>query len=56
VTRRSYELGRLNFLALAQTEQLLVDLRLAQLDAAARYHRALLDIERLTATSGVPAP
>lgn len=55
-TRRGYESGRLNFYTLAQAEQLLTELRLAELAAAARYHRLLVDIERLTALPGEITP
>ncbi len=33
-----------------------VELRAAQVEAAARYHRLLVDIERLTAISGATTP
>lgn len=56
LNRRGYELGRLNFLTMTQAQQVLVELRAAQVDAAARFHRLLVDIERLTATSGAALP
>ncbi len=56
LNRRGYELGRLNLLIMTQAQQVLVELREAQVDAAARFHRLLVDIERLTATSGAALP
>lgn len=56
LSRRGYELGRFSFLAMTQAQQLLVELRETQVDAAARFHRLLVDIERLTATSGAATP
>ena len=56
LNRRGYELGNFSFLALTQAQQVLVELRAAQVDAAARYHRLLVDIERLTTISGAPIP
>lgn len=53
---QGYERGRFGFLVLTQAQQALVDLRRAQVDAAARYHQLLIDIERLTATSGAATP
>lgn len=53
---QGYERGRFGFLVLTQAQQALVDLRRAQVDATARYHRLLIDIERLTATSGAATP
>lgn len=54
LTRRAYDAGRSNFLLLAQAQQQLADLRAAEIDAAARYHRLLADIERLAATGAAP--
>ncbi len=56
LNRRGYELGRFSFLALTQAQQVLVELRATQVEAAARYHRLLVDIERLTAISGATTP
>lgn len=56
VTSRGYELGRFNFMALNQSQQQLTELRTASVEAAARYHLLLVDIERLTATTGAATP
>lgn len=56
LNRRGYELGRFGFIVLTQAQQVLADLRRAQIDAAAQYHLRLVDIERLTATSGAATP
>lgn len=56
LNRHGYELGRFSFLALTQAQQVVVELRAAQVEAAARYHRLLVDIERLTAISGATTP
>lgn len=52
ITRRGFEAGRFSFLALAQAEKTLFDLRERLVEAAARYHSLLVEVERLTA----PAP
>lgn len=50
ITRTAYEAGRSSFLLLAQAQQLLADVSAAEIDAAVRCHRLLIDIERLAAT------
>ncbi|HTU65074.1 MAG TPA: TolC family protein [Steroidobacteraceae bacterium] len=47
-TRGGYERGRFSFLELLTTQQDLLALGEAAIDAAADYHRLLADIERLT--------
>lgn len=56
VNQRGYDLGRFSFFVLIQSQQQLAQLRTAQIEAAARYHALLVDIERLTATSGAVTP
>lgn len=48
-TRRGFEAGRFSFVALSQAQRTLFDLRKRSVDAAARYHTILVEIERLTA-------
>jgi len=47
-TLYGYERGRFSYLELATSQQELLDLRAAIIDAAAGYHRVLAEIERLT--------
>ena len=47
-TQYGYERGRFSYLELATSQQELLDLRAAIIDAAADYHRVLAEIERLT--------
>lgn len=54
--RKGYEQGSFSFLTLSQAQQQVAELRAARLAAAARYHALLIDIERLTAISGVTTP
>ncbi len=49
LTRRGFEAGRFSFLALAQAEKTLFDLREREVEAAARYYTLLVEVERLTA-------
>lgn len=49
-TRRGFEAGRFSFISLAQAQRTLFDLRERAVDAAARYHLRLVEVERLTAT------
>jgi cobalt-zinc-cadmium efflux system outer membrane protein len=49
-TRGGYERGRFSFLELATAQEELLALRSATIDAAADYHRMLVEIERLTGT------
>lgn len=55
-TRRGFEAGRYSFLALAQAEKTLFDLQAREVEAAARYHTLLVEVERLTATATDTAP
>jgi cobalt-zinc-cadmium efflux system outer membrane protein len=56
LTRKGFEAGRFSFVALSQAQRTLLELRSAQIDAAARYHTLLADIERMTVTAGVSSP
>lgn len=55
-TRRGFEAGRFSFVSLAQAQRTLFDLRKRSVDAAARYHSLLVEVERLTyvATDATP--
>lgn len=55
-SRRAFEAGRLSYMALAQAERTLIDLRARHTDALARYHLGRLAIERLTAGSEESRP
>jgi len=50
-TRRGFDPGRFSFLQLAQAQKTLFDLRTRSVDAAARYHTLLVEVERLTAVT-----
>lgn len=56
VNQRGYDLGRFSLFVLLQSQQQLAQLRVSRLEAMARYHLLLVDIERLTATSGAATP
>ena len=47
-TRGGYERGRFSFLELVSVQEELLALRAASIDAAADYHRMLIEIERLS--------
>ena len=47
-SQRGFELGRFGFMVLNQSQQSLIDLRLAVLEAQQRYHTLLVAIERMT--------
>lgn len=49
-TRRGFEAGRFSFIALAQAQRTLFDLNARAVDAGARYHLLLVEVERLTVT------
>lgn len=53
LTRKGFNAGRFSFVALSQAQGTVLELRSAQIDAALRYHTLLVDIERMTATTGV---
>ncbi len=55
-TRRGFEAGRFSFITLAQAQKTLFDLRARSVDAAARYHTLLVEVERLTAVATEPTP
>lgn len=54
--RRGFAAGRFSYAALAQAQRTLFELRERSVDAAARYHTLLAEIERLTATTPEPSP
>lgn len=56
LTRRGFEAGRFSFLSLAQAEKTLFDLREREVEAAARYHTLLVEVDRLTAPAPDAAP
>ena len=55
-TRRGFDAGRFSFVALSQAQRTLFDLRKRSIDAAARYHTLLVEVERLStvATDSTP--
>lgn len=55
-TQAGYDDARFSFLQVAQTRTVLLGLQIEAIDAAARYHQLLADIERATAVSGVLTP
>ncbi|MDQ3201678.1 MAG: TolC family protein [Pseudomonadota bacterium] len=55
-TRRGFEAGRFSFAALAQAQRTLFDLHERSIEAAARYHTRLVEVERLTAVSMETTP
>lgn len=50
-TRRGFEAGNFSFVALAQAQKTLFELRERSTEAAARYHTLLVEVERLTAAA-----
>lgn len=55
-TRRGFAAGRFSFVALAQAQRTLSELRLRSIGTAARYHLFLAEIERLTTLSAEATP
>ena len=55
-TRRGFDAGRFSFAALAQAQKTLFGLRERAVDAAARYHLLLVEVERLTAVATESSP
>lgn len=55
-TRRGFEAGRFSFIALTQAQRTLFELRERRVEAAARYHTILVEVERLTALFPDTAP
>ena len=55
-TRRGFDAGRFSFVALSQAQRTLFDLRKRSIDAAARYHTLLVEVDRLStvATDSTP--
>lgn len=54
--RRGFEAGRFSFFSLAQAQRTLFDLRARSVEAAARYHTRLVEVERLTAIASEATP
>jgi cobalt-zinc-cadmium efflux system outer membrane protein len=55
-TRRGFEAGRFSFVSLAQAQKTVFDLRARSVDAAARYHTLLVEVDRLTAATPDSTP
>jgi outer membrane protein, heavy metal efflux system len=55
-THRGFNEGRFSFVMLSQAEKTLFDLRARAVEASARYHMLLVDIERLTHVSADTTP
>lgn len=55
-TRRGFEAGRFSFLSLTQAQRTLFDLRARSVEAAARYHVLLVEVERLTTVPAENTP
>ena len=49
LTRRGFEAGRFSFLSLSQAQQTLFELRGRLVEAYARYHTLMVEVDRLTA-------
>lgn len=56
LVQRGYEDARYSFLELVRARTLLLDLQTEHINAAARFHQALADIQQLTALSGELQP
>lgn len=56
LTRRGFEAGRFSFVTLTQAQRTLFELRERSVDAAARYHTRLVEVERLTALPSELSP
>lgn len=54
LAQRGFAAGRFPFITLSQSQQTVFDLRRREIDAAARYHFLLAEIDRLTTTTGAP--
>jgi outer membrane protein, heavy metal efflux system len=55
-TRRGFEAGRFAFISLSQAQQTLFELRKRLVEAYARYHTLLVEVDRLTSTVQDTAP
>lgn len=55
-TRRGFDAGRFSFVSVAQAQKTLFDLRKRSVDAAARYHTLLIEVQRLAAVAPETAP
>jgi cobalt-zinc-cadmium efflux system outer membrane protein len=51
ITRRGFDEGRFSFFIFVQAQKALFELQARTVDAIARYHTTLVEIERLTATT-----
>lgn len=56
LAQRGFDSGRFSFAALTQAQNTSLALRKRAIDAAARYHMLLVDVEHLTAAIPEPAP
>lgn len=54
--RHAFDAGRTSFIELTQAQRTLFDQRSRVIDAAARYHILLVEVERLTAVDSGPTP
>ncbi len=54
--RRGFEAGRFSFVSVSQAQKTLFDLRRRSVDAAARYHTLLIEVQRLAAVAPETAP
>ena len=55
-TRRGFQAGRFSFIAFLQAQKTHADLQARSIEAAARYHVLLIDIERLTHVAAEATP
>jgi cobalt-zinc-cadmium efflux system outer membrane protein len=56
LARRGFEAGRFSYAAMAQAQDTLLTLRRRGIDAAARFHTLLVEVERLTAVTAEETP
>ena len=54
--RTSYDVGKLNFLQLAQTQRQLIAIRERQMEALVAYHRRAAELARAVGNSVIPSP
>src|SRR5262245_3165983 len=54
--RTSYDVGKLNFLQLAQTQRQLIAIRERQIEALVAYHRRAAELARAVGNSVIPGP
>lgn len=55
-TRQGFKAGRFSFISLAQAQKTLFELRERDVEAAARFHTLLVEVERLTAVATESTP